>query len=206
MDDSGRVVVAATKARLASVAAGLSLVTESAAAHGRSESSIACSVSLAPRAAPGSPAAHHASISLRGGANTDSDGYRRSVSASSCRASLAGIASVLLPLVRTLGAFAQVREAMGLSSQKSLLVVVLTHGSVAGFSAQRFGPLRPRAALHPLQQSRTVVAAGAIDLAANATKGLVEGVVRTVTDNEEYQFGKPRHRRHDSPVPLAQAI
>ena len=53
---------------------------------------------------------------------------------------------------------------------------------------------------------RTVVAAGAIDLAANATKGLVEGVVRTVTDNEEYQFGKPRHRRHDSQVPLAQAI
>ena len=41
----------------------------------------------------------------------------------------------------------------------------------------------------PLQQPRTVVGAGAIDLAANATKGLVEGVVRTVTDNDEYQFG-----------------
>ena len=78
---------------------------------------------------------------------------------------------------------------MGFSSQKSLLAVVLTHGSVAGFSAQRFGPLRPRAALHPLHQPRTVANAGAIDLAANATKGLVEGVVRTVTDNDEYQFG-----------------
>ena len=80
---------------------------------------------------------------------------------------------------------------MAFSTRKSLLAVVLTHGSVAGFSTQRFGPLRPRAALHPLQQPRTVVvvAAGAIDLAANATKGLVEGVVRTVTDNDEYQFG-----------------
>ena len=98
------------------------------------------------------------------------------------------------------------RVAMACSTHKSLLAVVLTHTSVAGFSAQRFGSLRPRAALHTLQQPRTVVAAGAIDLAANATKGLVEGVVRTVTDNEEYQFGKPRHRRHDSQVPLAQAI
>ena len=40
MDDSGTVVVAATNARLASVAAGLSLVTESAAAYGRSASSM----------------------------------------------------------------------------------------------------------------------------------------------------------------------
>ena len=78
---------------------------------------------------------------------------------------------------------------MGFSEQRALLAVVLTHGSVAGFSAQRFGPLRPRAALHPLQQPRTVVASGAIDLAANATKGLVEGVVRTATGNEEYEFG-----------------
>ena len=58
---------------------------------------------------------------------------------------------------------------MACSTHKALLAVVLTHGSVAGFSAQRFGPLRPRAALHPLQQPRTVVASGAIDLAANAT-------------------------------------
>ena len=39
MDDSGTVVVAATNARLA-IVAGLSLVTESAAAHGRSASSM----------------------------------------------------------------------------------------------------------------------------------------------------------------------
>ena len=78
---------------------------------------------------------------------------------------------------------------MAFAAHRILLAVVLTHGSVAGFSTQRFGALRPRAALHPAQQPRTVVASGAIDLAANATKGLVEGVVRTVTDNDEYQFG-----------------
>ena len=47
MDDSGTVVVAATNARLASVAAGLSLVNESAAAHGRSACSMVQCVSLA---------------------------------------------------------------------------------------------------------------------------------------------------------------
>ena len=47
MDDSGTVVVAATNARLASVAAGLSLVTESAAAYGRSACSMVQCVSLA---------------------------------------------------------------------------------------------------------------------------------------------------------------
>jgi hypothetical protein len=51
MDDSGTVVVAATNARLA-IVAGLSLVTESAAAHGRRESSIACSVQSGALAAP----------------------------------------------------------------------------------------------------------------------------------------------------------
>ena len=42
MDDSGTVVVAATNARLASVAAGLSLVTESAAACLPSDASVEC--------------------------------------------------------------------------------------------------------------------------------------------------------------------
>ena len=92
------------------------------------------------------------------------------------------------------------------------LTAALLLAAVRGFAVLRHSPRhgvvqrppqRPSLAGQP---TRTVVAAGAIDLAANATKGLVEGVVRTVTDNEEYQFGKPRHRRHDSPVPLAQAI
>ena len=69
--------------------------------------------------------------------------------------------------------------------------------AVRGFTA--FGPLRQHSIVQRLRQRpsigvkilrpRTVVASGAIDLAANATKGLVEGVVRTVTDNDEYQFG-----------------
>ena len=94
------------------------------------------------------------------------------------------------------------------------LTAALLLAAERGFTT--FGPPRQHGIVQRLRQRpsigvkiarpRTVVASGAIDLAANATKGLVEGVVRTVTDNEEYQFGKPRHRRHDSQVPLAQAI
>ncbi len=77
------------------------------------------------------------------------------------------------------------------------LTAALLLAAVRGFTT--FGPLRQHGIVQRLRQRpsigvksarpRTVVAAGAIDLAANATKGLVEGVVRTVTDNDEYQFG-----------------
>ena len=65
------------------------------------------------------------------------------------------------------------------------LTAALLLAAVRGFSVLP-RPTRHRIVQRPL---RTVVASGAIDLAANATKGLVEGVVRTVTDNDEYQFG-----------------
>ena len=77
------------------------------------------------------------------------------------------------------------------------LTAALLLAAVRGFTT--FGRLRQHSMVQRLRQRpsigvknmrpRTVAAAGAIDLAANATKGLVEGVVRTVTDNDEYQFG-----------------
>ena len=60
MDDSGTVVVAATNARLA-IVAGLSLVTESAAAHGRSASSMVSVCQSRHALSRGSSAAHHES-------------------------------------------------------------------------------------------------------------------------------------------------
>lgn len=84
---------------------------------------------------------------------------------------------------------------MRLSTHSPLLAIVLALGSVGGFTALRFAPLRPNAALLPrhtrttLPRSRTVLAVGAIDAAANATRGLVEGVVRTATGNNDYAFG-----------------
>ena len=65
MDDSGTVVVAATNARLASVAVGLSLVTESAVAYGRSASSMVSVCQSRHALSTGASAAHHESRLLR---------------------------------------------------------------------------------------------------------------------------------------------
>ena len=77
------------------------------------------------------------------------------------------------------------------------LTAALLLATVRGFTT--FRPLRQHSIVQRLRQRtsigvktarpRTVVASGAIGLAANATKGLVEGVVRTATGNEEYEFG-----------------
>ena len=73
------------------------------------------------------------------------------------------------------------------------LTAALLLAAVRGFAVLRHSPRRSVVQRPPQRPSLagqpTRVAAGAIDLAANATKGLVEGVVRTVTDNDEYQFG-----------------
>ena len=76
------------------------------------------------------------------------------------------------------------------------LTAALVLAAARGFAVLRHSPRRSvvqrppqRPSLAGQTRPRVVAAAGAIDLAANATKGLVEGVVRTVTDNDEYQFG-----------------
>ena len=154
MDDSGTVVVAATNARLA-IVAGLSLVPE-AAAHGRRESSMV-SVSLAT---PLQICQLPARVDTTAVLPSAEDLKAGSMSGA------AGCARAKMPVTHSASSLPQNQQKRW-SLCDGLLAVVPDPGSVAGFSVLRIHREQRCTTAAP----RTVANAGAIDLAANATKG-----------------------------------